>query len=104
MPVLSGVKQILEDAGAEHIFFGHAGDGNWHIHVFYEEINSPEITNAVEKIDCLLVNHNGHLSGEHGIGRIHRTRWSKMATEDWKWAYQLLKKEMDPEGRLPSMM
>jgi glycolate oxidase len=104
MPVLSGVKQILEDAGTEHIFFGHAGDGNWHVHVFYDEIISPEIINAIEKTDHLLLTHRGHLSGEHGIGRIHHSRWAKMATEDWKWAYQLLKKEMDPEGRLPTML
>jgi glycolate oxidase len=104
MPILSGVKQILEEAEAEHIFFGHAGDGNWHVHIFYELQLNPEIKDAIDKIDRLLLKHKGHLSGEHGIGRIHHTRWAKMATDDWKWGYRLLKKQMDPEEKLPSMI
>jgi FAD/FMN-containing dehydrogenase len=101
MAILSGIKNILEEALCEHIFFGHAGDGNWHIHVFYEEEITENIRTAIAEIDRLLWRHQGHLSGEHGIGRIHQARWQRFASEDWKFAYQMLKQQFDPEGRLP---
>ncbi len=104
MPMLSGIKDILENNFVEHIFTGHAGDANWHIHLFYEDQLGSNILESIERIDRLLWRHQGHISGEYGIGQVNKARWQLFAGDDWKLAYNMLKQQFDPKGRLPSMI
>ena len=51
--------------------FGHAGDGNLHPQILYDEYNREQVE-RMEKIEeeifRLAISLNGTLSGEHGIG------------------------------------
>lgn len=100
--LLSALKALLNRHGLESAFFGHAGDGNWHIHIFYDDANpfKDEISAA---FDELLFSHGGHISGEHGIGRIHKQRFVEFKDNHYKALYLALKAHLDPKNQLPSI-
>ena len=100
--LLSALKYLLNLHGLESAFFGHAGDGNWHIHIFYDNENpfNAEISAAFDEV---LFSHGGHISGEHGIGRIHKQRFVEFKDNHYKALYLALKAHLDPKNQLPSI-
>ncbi len=53
------------------VSFGHAGDGNIHVNVMYDQKQEGQETRArraVEEIFRAVLELGGTLSGEHGIG------------------------------------
>lgn len=66
------VKRVSEKFGVRIMGFGHAGDGNVHIHLIKDKL-SDELWNkrwprAMKKIYETAVAFGGTISGEHGIG------------------------------------
>jgi FAD/FMN-containing dehydrogenase len=100
--LLSELKKFLNSHKLESAFFGHAGDGNWHIHVFYDDKN-PFDGALSATFDSILFKHEGHISGEHGIGRIHKERFVKYKNADYKMLYLSIKSHLDPKNQLPSI-
>lgn len=100
--LLAELKLFLTNLNLESAFFGHAGDGNWHIHVFYEKSNElkEEFFNEFDKI---LFKYLGHISGEHGIGKIHKKRFAKFMDTNNKDLYAVVKSHFDPKQQLPSL-
>ncbi len=49
---------------------GHAGDGNLHPQIGYEEKYRNDALNEVLEINRIAIDLNGTISGEHGIGKI----------------------------------
>lgn len=99
---LRELKGFFEANGFEHVIFGHAGDGNYHIHVFFNG-DEDKWEAKTAKFDAIVRVHKGHLSGEHGIGRIHRTRFNRPPNSIEASAYQALKQILDPKGQLPAL-
>ena len=100
--LLSQLKNLLNSLAMESAFFGHAGDGNWHIHVFYEE--EDQMTNTmVNSFDELLFKYGGHISGEHGIGRLHKKRFIAHKEPYYQALYDSIKSHIDPKNQLPSI-
>jgi FAD/FMN-containing dehydrogenase len=100
--LLAKLKALLNARKLESAFFGHAGDGNWHVHVFHEP--GFQLSHVlVDEFDEILTAHRGHISGEHGIGRIHRPRFAKKADAGYRWLYESVKAQLDPTGQLPSL-
>ena len=55
--------------------FGHAGNGNIHVNLIFdtiEEKNSENSKNCLEEIFDSVLDLNGTISGEHGIGIIKK--------------------------------
>ena len=85
--------------------FGHAGDGNLHVHVFpVTEADVPGFIARkpalVSAIDDATWEFGGTISAEHGLGQelIERVRGQKPAIE-----FDLMrsmKRSLDPDGRL----
>jgi FAD/FMN-containing dehydrogenase len=100
--LLVNLKKYLSNLGRESVFFGHAGDGNWHIHVFYDE-QTPLNEELITGFDDILFKHGGHISGEHGIGRIHKSRFKKFIDNNYKLLYLSIKAHLDPSNKLPSL-
>jgi len=69
--LLVGIQEISQRHGLVVATYGHAGDGNLHPQILYDEYN-PEQVEKMEKVEGdlfrLAVSLNGTLSGEHGIG------------------------------------
>jgi glycolate oxidase len=97
------VRQLLEKHHLEHIVFGHAGDGNYHIHLFFngDEQQWEAITEA---FNAIIIKYEGAFSGEHGIGRIHQHRFNAILPSWNQKVYTALKTCLDPKGQLPSLI
>lgn len=99
---LRELNGFFEVTGFEHVVFGHAGDGNYHIHVFFNG-DEEKWEAQTAKFDTIVRTHDGHLSGEHGIGRIHRKRFNRTPNSIEAVAYKALKQTFDPNGQLPAL-
>jgi glycolate oxidase len=99
--LLLKLRSMFLAAGIESAFFGHAGDGNWHIHAFHAGNSPSELKNLLSTFDLLLRECGGHLSGEHGIGRIHMTRYRSVTGTSKSRYFSAIKTMFDPGGRLP---
>ncbi|HEX5005824.1 MAG TPA: FAD-binding oxidoreductase [Hyphomonadaceae bacterium] len=92
--------------GVDVIAFGHVGDGNIHFNItppkgadqdaFVDRDGLP-ISKAIHD---LIVELNGSISAEHGIGRLKRDElaWRKSPVEIEMM--RAVKKALDPEGRM----
>jgi len=100
--LLYELKALLNKHKLESAFFGHAGDGNWHIHVFYDDSN-PINDLLIDEFDSILSKYDGHISGEHGIGEVHKNRFIKIKDKFYQELYMTMKSHLDPYFQLPSL-
>ena len=69
--IIKRIKGIADDFNLTIINFGHAGDGNIHVNVMTDKRNKDEYERAkraVKEIFSAVLDLNGTLSGEHGVG------------------------------------
>jgi len=80
--------------------FGHAGDGNIHVNVLYEDDERKKAEAAVYEIFEAVVELGGTLSGEHGIG-VAKQKFLRLAkTESEMNIMRAIKKTFDPNNIL----
>ena len=75
-PCLQAVKQIVAEEGVSILTFGHLGDGNIHTNIMYDKGRQSQrqaVGRASRRILRFVLELEGSLSGEHGIGR---SRWT----------------------------
>ena len=101
---LNEIYKIGEKYGFDVPCFGHAGDGNIHVNVMVKDKNNPEEVKkghqAIEKIFKLVVQLEGTLSGEHGIG-ISKAEFMNIAFNEAEInLFKQIKKAFDPNGIL----
>ncbi|MCU0595460.1 MAG: FAD-binding protein [Desulfobacterota bacterium] len=69
--LLSGISALVEKHGLPFVIFGHAGDGNIHPRIMYDQAEPDqrrkvrEVAEEIFKLSCSL---GGTLTGEHGVG------------------------------------
>ena len=69
--LLVGIQEIAKKYGIVIATYGHAGDGNLHPQLLYDEYDQDQkekVEKAEEEIFRLAISLKGTLSGEHGIG------------------------------------
>ena len=89
--------------GAIASAFGHLGDGNVHFHVragsragpSWYDSEGPAITRLV---DDLVTAAGGSISAEHGIGRMKRAEFARLAQPGRIEALEAIKQALDPKG------
>jgi len=101
---LNEIYKIGEKYGFDVPCFGHAGDGNIHVNVMVKDKNNPEEVQkghqAIEEIFKLVVQLEGTLSGEHGIG-ISKAEFMNIAFNEAEInLFKQIKKAFDPNGIL----
>jgi D-lactate dehydrogenase (cytochrome) len=90
----------LSVAGVSGPIFGHAGDGNFHVGIFYDPESTQEKARAQGANDAIVfkaIELRGTATGEHGVG-IGKI---KFMTEEHGKSYELMKqikKLLDPNG------
>jgi glycolate oxidase len=99
--VLDKIAQLSAESGIRVANVFHAGDGNLHPLVLYDD-SSPEATAAAEELSGaildLCISHGGSITGEHGVG-VDKSRYmTKMFGADDLDTMQLLRCAFDPEG------
>lgn len=71
IPLLDSMRRITAETGLETPIFGHAADGNLHVHVMYHRLDVRERTLAqvaIRRVMETVVALGGVITGEHGIG------------------------------------
>ena len=99
--VVSKVQEIGAELGLEIGNVFHAGDGNLHPCILFDESNHEQVRSVVEcgeKILRLCVDNGGALSGEHGIGIEKQAYMPWVFTEDDLDAMRSVAASFDPEG------
>jgi glycolate dehydrogenase FAD-linked subunit len=98
-PVLDKIAELSAAAGIEVANVFHAGDGNLHPLVLYDD-STAEATAAAETLSGaildLCIEHGGSITGEHGVG-VDKSRYMpKMFGADDLDTMQLVRCAFDP--------
>lgn len=102
--LVSGVKEICERYGITSICYGHAGDGNVHVNILKDKLDTKSwdenIEPAIKEIFELTVGLGGTISGEHGIGYSQKNYLSIALKKDEIDLMKKIKTTFDPKGIL----
>ena len=97
---LAKVRRILDE---QHIYASllfHAGDGNFHPQIIFDERNRPDtvrVTRALKEILQACVDCGGTVSGEHGVGVEKRAVMAYQYDKPTLDLFTQIKKALDPE-------
>jgi len=97
---VSQVKEIASEYGIEVIIYGHAGDGNVHLHplgkgVAQHEDKVQELLTKIYKIGIAL---GGTISGEHGLGLTKKGYLHMVADKNKMELMKRVKQAFDPNN------
>jgi glycolate oxidase len=100
--MMSFIRRCSEKYGLRIPNVFHAGDGNLHPLILYDERDADQIRRALAASDDILtrcVELGGSVTGEHGIGVEKIDFMAKQFTSDDLDAMRMLRHVFDPEGR-----
>jgi glycolate oxidase len=95
--------ELRERTGLATPVFGHAADGNFHVHVMYRRGVAEDCARAegaVREIMERVVELGGAISGEHGIGLTKSPFFGLQHSRDEIDAMLAVKRALDPRGIL----
>jgi glycolate oxidase len=99
--LLVGIQEIGKRNGMIIATYGHAGDGNLHPQLLYDEYDPKQVERvekAEEEIFKLAISLNGTLSGEHGIG-LSKANYMTLEHDPVEMALmRQIKKTLDPNN------
>lgn len=97
--VLRRISEISTEAGVRVANVFHAGDGNLHPLVLFDDANEGEAERAEEVSGAILdlcIQHGGSITGEHGVGSDKAKFMPRMFSDDDLDTMQLLRCAFDP--------
>ena len=99
--LLVGIQEIAQKHGLVIATYGHAGDGNLHPQLLYDEYDPKQVEKterAEEEIFQLAISLKGTLSGEHGIG-LSKANYMTLEHDPVEMALmRQIKKTLDPNN------
>ena len=99
--LLVGIQEISKKYGITVATYGHAGDGNLHPQILYDEYDlkqAEKVEKVEEEIFHLAISLNGTLSGEHGIG-LSKANYMTLEHDPVEMAVmRQIKKTLDPNN------
>ena len=98
---LARVQQIVQQNNVQAGLLFHAGDGNFHPHLLFDERNklqTAKVTQVLREILKVCVEEQGTLSGEHGIGVEKRALMAYQYDEPTLSAMAHIKQALDPQN------
>ncbi|MDR1817135.1 MAG: FAD-binding oxidoreductase, partial [Puniceicoccales bacterium] len=102
-PLIRYAREIHARTGLATPTFGHAADGNFHIHIMYSRADPEQCRRAEEGIALMMkkvVELGGAITGEHGIG-ITKSPFLRLQHSDAEIAAMLaVKHALDPRDIL----
>lgn len=96
---IAAVEQIAEDVGLTIGVFGHAGDGNLHPTVIFDDADADSRAAALRAFDAMTrraLELGGTITGEHGVGRLKRAWLGAELDETAREVHAALKQALDP--------
>ncbi len=101
--LVAGVEALAADSSLPIVVFGHAGNGNLHVNIMYDDADPAETTRAqaaLPRLFALVLALEGTLSGEHGIGVAKRDYMDQAFDAPTLAAMRAIKAALDPDGIL----
>ncbi len=102
--LVSVVDNIEEIAKRDKLFlpvFGHAADGNLHIHIMKREGDTADYIEALRnRVYEIAIDAGGVITGEHGIGKIRTAKLQSSLTKEEITLMIAIKKLFDPNNVL----
>ena len=99
--LLVGIQEIAQKHGLVIATYGHAGDGNLHPQLLYDEYDPKQVEKterAEVEIFQLAISLKGTLSGEHGIG-LSKANYMTLEHDPVEMALmRQIKKTLDPNN------
>ncbi|WP_081628747.1 FAD-binding oxidoreductase [Smaragdicoccus niigatensis] len=98
-----GVEKIGLDHNVRVATVAHAGDGNTHPMIVFDETNAAEVERAhlaFGAIMDLAIGLGGTITGEHGVGRLKKAWLPNQLGEDVMDLTRRIKNALDPQGIL----
>ena len=95
--------QLKKEIGLPTPTFGHAGDGNLHVHIMYCRSSEEACQQArigIEKLMRKVVELGGAITGEHGIGLAKAPFMGMQHTKSELAVMRAVKDALDPKGIL----
>ncbi|HHW4678579.1 MAG TPA: FAD-binding oxidoreductase [Xylella sp.] len=99
--LVAGVEMLAAESGLPIVTFGHAGNGNLHVNIMYDDHDAKEIAQAqaaLPKLFKLILSLGGTLSGEHGIGVTKRDFMAQAFDTATLETMRAIKVAFDPDG------
>jgi glycolate oxidase len=96
-------RALKKEIGLPTPTFGHAGDGNLHVHIMYDRACAADAEKAkagIHKLMRKVVELGGVITGEHGIGLAKAPFLSLQHSAAEIAAMRAVKKSLDPLGIL----
>jgi glycolate oxidase len=103
LALLQYVEEMHRETGLPTPTFGHAADGNFHVHIMYDDKDSEASGKATKAIRGLMeevVALGGAISGEHGIGMAKSPFFNLQHSDAEIAVMKAVKKALDPNGIL----
>lgn len=94
---------LKKEIGLSTPTYGHAGDGNLHVHIMYNRDDAAQVKQAkrgIKKLMQKVVALGGVITGEHGIGLAKASFMKLQHSTAEIEAMQAVKKALDPKGIL----
>jgi len=102
--LIEDVLNLAKDYGIEYIpIYGHAGDGNLHIHILNKEsggIELEKLDKFRDEIYRLVINLGGTITAEHGVGIARLDSFIKYTDNKVIQIMASIKKILDPNNIL----
>ncbi|MBA3930406.1 MAG: FAD-binding oxidoreductase, partial [Xanthomonas sp.] len=104
IPDLVAAMEVLAiEAALPIVVFGHAGNGNLHVNIMYDDGDADETARAHAALPNLfarVIALGGTLSGEHGIGLSKRDYMADAFSPSTLSTMRAIKAALDPDGIL----
>lgn len=103
VPLLNFVRKLAKQSGLATPTFGHAADGNFHVHIMYNAGDKDQTARAAKAVQSLMekvVELGGVITGEHGIGVAKSPFFKFQHTKVERAAMLAIKQALDPNNIL----
>jgi D-lactate dehydrogenase len=101
--LVDGVQALAREFALAIVAFGHAGNGNLHVNILYDNADAAQSQRAqaaLARVFALTLALGGTLSGEHGIGLLKREFMPLAIDAPTLALMRQLKAVFDPDGIL----
>ncbi len=101
--LVCAVREAAERHRVTNANFGHAGDGNLHVNILFDDADPDESSRAhaaVGEVMKSVVGLGGTISGEHGIGLAKKPYIGLEIGELGAFVLERIKRSFDPNGIL----
>ena len=98
--LIEGLAELGRKHDVHIVNFGHAGNGNLHVNLLGEEPDLPRMHACLDEVFDLVLQLEGTLSGEHGVGIEKRPYINRELSADALDLMRGLTAAFDPKGIL----